>query len=329
MLHKDGKSCCQIADRIGVAPSTVARNIKKLAQNPDVYAPIQRSGRPRLLSVHNERLLCREVISGKVPDATAAFKTVDPLRKVHTTRRAFVRIGLFGCRCHWSAVLTHSYAAKCLKWAKAHKAFEREVHAKFYRCIVFSDECWINLWGLDGTLYCSRGVKEAYLPRNVKPTKQQGGGGLMVWGCITQKGVGCLYCVEGTMNKEKYCEVLSDALIPSLRDACLKTSSVTFQHDGATSHTATITQSTLSSLKLDTMPWPPGSPDMNIIEHVWAILKQQIKKRRPYPCNMDQLWEAAQEEWYNIPKATIKKLYKSIPCRLDALISAKGWYTKY
>jgi transposase len=77
------------------------------------------------------------------------------------------------------------------------------------------------------------------------------------------------------------------------------------------------------------MPWPPGSPDMNIIEHVWAILKSKIKKRRPQPSNLDQLWVAAQEEWYSIPKDQIDILYRSIPDRIAALLDAKGWYTKY
>ena len=77
------------------------------------------------------------------------------------------------------------------------------------------------------------------------------------------------------------------------------------------------------------MPWPPGSPDMNIIEHVWAILKSQIKCRPKKPQNLDQLWVAAQEEWYAIPKEKIEALYDSIPRRIDALVDAKGWYTKY
>ena len=47
------------------------------------------------------------------------------------------------------------------------------------------------------------------------------------------------------------------------------------------------------------------------------------------PQNLDQLWVAAQEEWYAIPKEVIEALYDSIPRRIDALVNATGWYTKY
>ncbi|KAH7904550.1 hypothetical protein BJ138DRAFT_1018994 [Hygrophoropsis aurantiaca] len=51
---------------------------------------------------------------------------------------------------------------------------------------------------------------------------------------------------------------------------------------------------------------------MNIIEHLWQ-----------------ELWEALVEEWGNIEMDFVRKLYESMPRRVEALLEAKGSHTKY
>jgi transposase len=188
---------------------------------------------------------------------------------------------------------------------------------------------WYNVIYSDGEQWCCRGVGEANLARNLKTTKQQGGGGLMVWGFIPSEGVGRLYCVEVTMNSSQYIFCLSSTLLPFLQEKDIPTSHIFWLQGNARAHTAQATQKYIEEVGLNTMPWPPESPDMNIIEHFWAILKSRIKKRKPQPSNLNQLWLAAQEEWYSITKAEILRLFDSIPDRILQLYEAKGWYTDY
>ncbi|KZT36960.1 transposable element Tc1 transposase [Sistotremastrum suecicum HHB10207 ss-3] len=77
------------------------------------------------------------------------------------------------------------------------------------------------------------------------------------------------------------------------------------------------------------MDWPSNSPDMNIIEHVWARLKTLMNNRIKKPANVDELWEALKEEWENLDNKFIKDLYDSLPRRVAALDIAKGFHTKY
>ena len=56
--------------------------------------------------------------------------------------------------------------------------------------------------------------------------------------------------------------------------------------------------------------WSPQSPDLNIIEHMWCLMKEKLSK------NADELWLAMKEEWDSIPKETVEGLYRSIPKRL-------------
>ena len=59
-------------------------------------------------------------------------------------------------------------------------------------------------------------------------------------------------------------------------------SDVRFQQDRATPHTSTPTKRWFSNngFNLDEiMDWPPQSPDLNPIEHLWDHLDTQIRKK--------------------------------------------------
>jgi len=114
-----------------------------------------------------------------------------------------------------------------------------------------------------------------------------------------------------------------------LDDLGLDPEDVTFQQDNAPCHASQDTAKFLANNNINTMNWSSQSPDMNVIEHVWAYLKYQIRQRSVLPRNKDELWQATQEEWYRLDIEYIRKLYESIPHRLEALKETKGGWTRY
>ncbi len=52
---------------------------------------------------------------------------------------------------------------------------------------------------------------EEYKDKTVK----HGGGGVMVWGCMSAAGTGELQFIEGTMNANMYCAIMKRSSIPS------------------------------------------------------------------------------------------------------------------
>ncbi|GBN77017.1 hypothetical protein AVEN_57523-1 [Araneus ventricosus] len=74
---------------------------------------------------------------------------------------------------------------------------------------------------------------------------------------------------------------------------------------------------------------PPKSPDLNPIEHIWRELEVRVRKHDIK--TKSELKTVMMEEWVDIDAEITKKkkLVKSIPKHLKAVVDAKGYPTKY
>jgi len=85
------------------------------------------------------------------------------------------------------------------------------------------------------------------------------------------------------------------------------------------------------------MDWPSNSPDMNLIENLWAHVKIELYKRYPdtatlrRPCHIicAKLRERLLEVWWEIGEDVLNRLVDSMVDLVQALIDAKGWYIEF
>ncbi|GFX79468.1 transposable element Tcb1 transposase [Trichonephila clavipes] len=133
----------------------------------------------------------------------------------------------------------------------------------------------------------------SYHPKHTTPTVKHGGGSVMVWGFVAALGVGKLVFIDGIMHKMAYLNILQNNLRESADKLGLG-SNFKFQQDNDPTHT----------------------------EFVRAVQKHQITSK-------EQLKSVLQEEWLNIAPETTRHLVELMPRRLEAVISAKGYATKY
>jgi hypothetical protein len=107
-------------------------------------------------------------------------------------------------------------------------------------------------------------------------------------------------------------------------------------HDNASIHTARAVASFIENYQIHTIRWPPYSPDLNPIEHLWWHLKKLVFTRYPQYNNIskaEEEWDgfcsALKTCWRAIPGSLIHALIMSMPRRIKACIEARGWQTKY
>ncbi len=79
--------------------------------------------------------------------------------------------------------------------------------------------------------------------------------------------------------------------------------------------------------ELKLMAFPPQSPDVNPIEHLWDELKREKVKHEV--TSQDSLWDVLSTCWNNIGPSTLQNLVKSMLKRVQAILKAKGGHTMY
>ena len=151
----------------------------------------------------------------------------------------------------------------------------------------------------------------------------------MMWGCMTWEGPGYVTKIDGRMDGNLYLSILEEELQESLRYYGFRPSDVIFQQDNDPKHTCKKVKAWLEEQDFRTMKWPAQSADLNPIEHLWHHLKTRLGEYDVPPSGIEQLWERVVEEWNKIPASVCQGLIESMPRRIQAVIKAKGGYTKY
>jgi hypothetical protein len=135
--------------------------------------------------------------------------------------------------------------------------------------------------------------------------------------------------VDGGMDSELYCKILDEDLLDTINDYGLDKSEIIFQHDNNPKHTAKKTKKWLEEQELQVLDWPPQSPDLNPIEHLWDHLKRRLAGYERRPTATWQLWERVEAEWNKISEEECMRLIECMPRRIAAVLKAKGGPTKY
>lgn len=332
-LYLKGEKQNRLAELFSVNKSTISRLINKFQRGENEENRPTRGRRP-LTDERDDRLLIRSVRKGR---RQTLGEIVDNFNQGNTqkisSRTVQRRLHFYGFRRHRvRKTLTVSTTNRKvrIKWCKEMKQHTVE---NFWKKIIFSDETKVEI-STDNNLYVWRKKDEAYRPECVGQHGQGQGRGrnirvsCMFWGCVTYSGVGTLVPVEGNIDTNKYINILDQHLWPVVAKN-FGNSPYIFQDDNAPCHNSSKARAWKSENNLTCLNWPSQSPDLNIIENVWHILKIRLRKILHTINSQEHLVREVQNIWSTLTEQYIINLYHTIPYRLQAVISSEGHITKY
>ncbi|CAH1971392.1 unnamed protein product [Acanthoscelides obtectus] len=183
-------------------------------------------------------------------------------------------------------------------WCRQRTLWDQE-----WNSIVFNDESRFCLGMHDGRARVIRRRGERRNPQFFVERHVHHTVGDMVWGAIAYGSRSPLIFIRGNMNTQRYIhEVLEPHLLPYL-DTLAGT---TFQQDNSRPHVARVTIDFFQHNDVTLLSWPPRSPDLSPIEHVWDMMGTRLLNLQRPPQTLEALREELVVAWSEIPQEDIK-----------------------
>ncbi|RVE41277.1 hypothetical protein evm_014068 [Chilo suppressalis] len=319
-LHGHGLNISQISRELHVSRETVRRWVQRDAEEGTIE---DHPRAPPVSIITPDRINHMVNVYQEAPFTKTSTFALEYDCNVKTIRNALHKAGVHHRRPAKKIILTTAQKEARVRFARDYRDFD-------FSNAIFSDEkCFKssqhgcqNLWRINHT---------RYEPRNVRPNNESGRIVINMWGWMSADGPGELAHIDGRDTGQTYRELLEEVMLPSVRTVYPvdEVPSFAFFLDNCSIHRARVVQNWLGQQsEVRSIPWPSRSPDLNPIEHLWALMVQRWDCRNERTKN--DLTAHCNEVWDSIRGSDLcQKLVDSMRSRCDAVIDAGGASTKY
>jgi transposase len=335
-----GKYSCgvnptQISKQLQIPRSTIVSTIERNPQQVDGKS-IPRSGRPKSYTKRDERHII--TIIKRNPFVT--YQSIREQTGLLLSSATFLRILKNSGYGHWRAKqrpkLTEEHAKKRLEWAQKHSDWTYTEWSK----IIWSDESSIEInrgpripW-----VFHLDQLGEKWKKEYVFPFKKGKAISIMIWAAIWGSNHSDITFLSRDFESAKfgysaksYIEIL-EANLFSIWEPGLE-----FMQDNAPIHSARKVKEWFEDNGIPVMEWPPYSPDLNPIENAWSKIKDTIYIVDPDLVNIKgqsedikaRFMRAIERAWELLGDGYFDQLIRSMDSRVNAVLEAKGWYTRW
>ncbi|GBM98948.1 Transposable element Tc1 transposase, partial [Araneus ventricosus] len=278
----------------------------KWINDGDTSSRRQGVGRPRVIKEKGRRRLSCLIKQNRrqtVAQLTAQYNAgPSASASEHTVQRTLLDMGLCSRRPTRVPLLTKRHPQLRLQWAREHRDWT--VHE--WKRVAWSDESRFLIHHVDGRARVRRLPGEQLPPscterRPMPPcliplrypyrldghrspsctadhTQAAAAGGIMLWGTLSWSALGPVVVVEQTMKAANYLNIIADQLHTYMAFV-FPTGNGIFQQDNAPCHKVRIVLEWFEEHtdEFHLMSWPPNSPDLNPMEHIWDVMERQLK----------------------------------------------------
>lgn len=315
----------EIAKELDISHSTVSRTIRRFQETGSHTTKYENCGRPPSFDERDIRRMRH--IASKDPRKSAGEiqKELGATGEcsLRTVQRTLTKVGIKAVKPYRRPFISEKQAAQRLQWARHHRHWTVDDWSN----VIFSDE---SVFAILDNCPCYVRVIEGHplTPAHYNLTRKHPSS-VMVWACFSIRGAGRAAIIDGTMNTEKYCDQIIEHRVIAQLNEWFPEGSGLFQQDNAPCHKSKRTMDFMAAKGINVLPWPPASPDLNPIENLWSIVKRRLRERsctskQTIISNFISIWNRDPEIVDNC-----RKLVESMPSRIEAVIAAKGFQTRY
>lgn len=324
-LKTAGWSNTRVAEFVGCDRGTVRNIYNRYEDTGNVNRHRENCRRERKTTPDQTLALQTHVQDNPFTSGIRAVRALNLNVSSRTVRRRWNELGI---NSYWAArkeplnqIAKDNRVGFCLQYLP----LQEDDWLKF----VFTDESCVSMMK-DGRVRVWRRKGERLSPQFIQHVQRSGRFSVPVWGWCSGAGIGNLTLIDGRLNSPQYINILENIFIPQMQ-GIFGEEPINFVQDQSPIHTAGAVKTWFQNHqeKITLINLPPRSPDLNIIENAWALLKSRIDTT-DIP-NREMLWERVEETWDALADDILywETLSRSMPRRLELVLHMGGGHTRY
>lgn len=317
---QEGIPIRSLAYRFGVNQKTIKR--WKQRSHTDSLQRKFGSGRKRKLNSKKEKKL-EKIFDNNRSKGSKRLKGViknelDIAMTPRTVRNYRNRMGWVPVHPRTIPFLTMSHKKERMTFAEIYSEYA-------FKNVIFTDETKIDIFRNTAIVFKKNDEQ--------RPTKEQSSSNIsaMVWGGISWNGKTKLAFAQdyyenskSRMNSAIYLEILRNRLLPFI-DKKYSPGPWMLLQDNAPIHKSKLVSNFLQEKNIQTINFPPKSPDCNPIEKIWNELKRMVEEKKPK--NRQELKSAIKTSWSEISVKKIRCQIQHLNKTLRKILENNGDFT--
>ncbi len=297
--RRTGLSISQTADLLGFSHTTISSVYREWSEKEKISSERQLCGWKCLVDVRGQRRMDRLVRDDRKTTVTLITtrynQDLQNTISEHTTHQTLKQMSSSSRRPHRVPLLSDKTSTRRIQFTQNHQNWTIEDWKtlpglmSLYFCERIWWIWWVRIW---------RKGHESMDPSCLVSTVQAGGGGVMVWGILSCHTLGPLVPIEHRLNTTVYLSIVADH-VHLFMTTEYTSSDDYFQQDNAPCHKARIISDWFleHDNEFTLLKWPPQSPDLNPIEHLWDVEERENHIMDLQPTNLQQLRDAIMTIW--------------------------------